>query len=119
MPGPYVQVATLCETALQEASGVLSIIRSIDRIVVTAQAIHGTQLPAELPPGDLPVTLVIMLKSDDAQGRHPVSVRIQKPDGITLPDHVFDVMFEREERGVNLILQLQLEALVLRRGFDL
>ncbi len=115
MPGPYIQVATLCETALQEANGVLSIIRSIDRIVVTAQ---GTQMPTELPEGNLSLTLVIMLKSDDARGRHPVTVRIQRPDGVTLPPHDFDVMFEGEERGVNLILQLQVEALEGLYWFD-
>jgi len=35
-PDSHVQVATLCEKALQEADGVLSIIRAIDRVIVTA-----------------------------------------------------------------------------------
>ena len=65
MPGPHVQVATLCEKALQEADGVLSIIRAIDRVIVTAQ---GSEVPSELPQGNLQLTLVVILKSDGARG---------------------------------------------------
>jgi hypothetical protein len=115
MPGPYVQMATLCERALQEADGVLSIIRAVDRIVVTAE---GSDVPTELPQGNLQLTLVIILKSDDARGRHPVSLRIQQPSGVFLPERTFDAMFEGEERGVNVILQLQLEALEGLYWFD-
>lgn len=115
MPGPHVQVATLCEKALQEADGVLSIIRAIDRVIVTAQ---GSEVPSELPQGNLQLTLVVILKSDDARGRHPVSLRIQQPSGVYLPERTFDVMFEGEERGVNLILQLQIEALEGLFWFD-
>lgn len=115
MPGPHVQVATLCEKALQEADGVLSIIRVIDRITVTAQ---GSEVPTELPQGSLPLTLVVTLKSEDARGRHPVSLRIQQPSGVYLPKREFDVMFEGEERGVNLILQLGREALEGLFWFD-
>lgn len=115
MPGPYVQVATLCEKALQEADGVLSIIRVVDRMIVTAQ---GSEVPTELPQGHLQLTLVVTLKSDDARGRHPVSLRIQQPSGVYLPERTFDVMFEGEERGVNLILQLQIEALEGLFWFD-
>lgn len=115
MPGPYIQMATFCEKALQEADGVLSIIRAVDRIVVTAQ---GSEVPSELPQGNLQLTLVVALKSDDARGRHPVSLRIQQPSGVFLPERTFDAMFEGEERGVNLILQLQLEALEGLYWFD-
>ena len=107
MSGPYVQLATICEKALQEADGVLSIIRAVDRLTLTAQ---GTNVPDELPQGMLQPTLVVALKSDDARGRHPVTLRIQQPSGLYLPERSFDVMFEGEERGVNLILQLQIEA---------
>ncbi|MGH8973348.1 MAG: DUF6941 family protein [Acidimicrobiia bacterium] len=115
MPGPYVQLATLCEKVLQEADGVLSIIRVIDRIIVTAQ---GSEVPTELPQSNLEFTLVVTLKSDDARGRHPVSLRIQQPSGAYLPERTFDVMFEGEERGVNLILRLQLEAVEGLYWFD-
>jgi hypothetical protein len=108
MPGPYVQVATLCERVLQEADGVLSVIRVIDRIVVTAR---GPDAPVELPQGRMRLTLVVALKSDDARGRHPVTVRVQQPSGLYLEDQSFDVLFEGEERGVNIIVDVELEAI--------
>ena len=92
MPGPYVQLAAICEKVLQEADGVLSVIRVIDRLILTAQ---GTELPDELPQGLLAnVTFVVSLRPDDARGRHPLQVRIQQPSGVFLPEQTFDVMFE-------------------------
>jgi hypothetical protein len=35
--GPHIQIAAICEKALQEADGVLSLVRIIDRFFVTAQ----------------------------------------------------------------------------------
>lgn len=107
MPGPYVQLATFCEKVLQEQDGVLSIIRAIDRIILTG----AEGAPSELPEGGtLQLTLAVALKADDAQGRHPVALRVQSPSGVFLPEQRFDVMFEGGERGVNLILNLGLEA---------
>ncbi len=108
MPGPYIQLATICERVLEEKDGTLSIIRMFDRFTVTSQ---GDSAPAELPEGQLPLTLAIALKSDEARGRHPIIIRVQQPSGVYLPDRPVDVMFEGEERGVNLILQFQLDAL--------
>ncbi len=107
MPGPHVQLATFCEKVLQEQDGVLSVIRAIDRIVITAPA---EDAPAELPEGGtLQLTLAVTLKADEAFGRHPVALRIQTPSGLFLPEQRFDVMFEGGERGVNLILGIGLE----------
>jgi hypothetical protein len=110
MPGPHVQVATFCEKVLQEQDGVLSVIRAIDRIMLSASAAAGA--PAELPEGGiLPATLLIALKAGDAQGRHPITVRAHQPSGAYLPDQTFDAMFERDERGVNLVLNMGLPAI--------
>ncbi len=99
-------MATFCEKVLQEADGVLSVIRVIERVALQANAAGA---PAELPEGGiLPATLVVALKSDDAHGRHPITIRAQRPDGTNLPDQVFDAMFEQGERGVNLILEMGL-----------
>lgn len=108
MAGPYVQLATFCDKVLQEGDGVLSIIRAIDRIIITAQ---GDGVPQDLPQGNLQLTLVVALKADDAKGRHPVSLRIQQPSGVFLPERSMDAIFEGEDRGVNLILHLQVEAM--------
>ena len=34
MPGPYITMATFCEKVLQEADGVLSVIRIIERVAL-------------------------------------------------------------------------------------
>lgn len=108
MPGPYVQLATFCEKTLQEQDGVLTLVRVIDRIIVTA---HDQSAPAELPPGPVTTTFVLTLKSDDARGRHPVTLRFQQPDGQYLPDQTVDVLFEGEDRGLNIISEMHFLAL--------
>lgn len=106
MSGPHVQLATFCEKVLQEPDGVLSVIRVIDRLIVTVSAAGA---PAELPEGGtVRVTLLITLKAGDAQGRHPITLRAQQPSGAYLPDQSVDATFERDERGVNLILEVDL-----------
>lgn len=107
MPGPHVQVATFCEKVLIEQDGVISVIRSIDRFILSASAAAGA--PAELPEGGiLQTTLLIILRAGDAKGRHPVVIRAQQPSGAYLPDQSFDATFERDEHGVNLILNMAL-----------
>ena len=48
--GPYVTTAVFCETVLQESSGVLTLVRIIDRMEITAS---GSNAPEEMPPGRL------------------------------------------------------------------
>ena len=107
MPGPYVQLAAICEKVLQEGDGVLSLIRVIDRLTVT---VSGDQAPEQLPGGNINATLVVALRPDDARGRHAIRLRIQQPSGIYLPERSIDVNFEGEDRGVNLVLEMQFEA---------
>ncbi|MGI8809303.1 MAG: DUF6941 family protein [Acidimicrobiales bacterium] len=105
MPGPHVQVATFCEKVLIEQDGVLSVIRAIDRFILSGNVAAGA--PAELPEGGiLQTTLLIVLRAGDAQGRHPVVIRPQQPSGVYLPDQPFDATFGRDESGVNLILNM-------------
>lgn len=106
MPGPYVQFATVCEKVLREFDGTLSIIRAVDRIIVT---VEGTDAPPELPEGRLALTLAVSLKADDAQGRYPVTIALQQPSGVYLDPEEIDAMFEGGERGVNLILGFAIE----------
>jgi len=107
MGGPYVQLATFCEKVLQEQDGVISIIRAIDRIILTTS---DPQAPSELPPGNIATTLVVALRSDDARGRHPVEIRVQEPSGAYGPSQTLDVVFEGEDRGANLVLNAAVSA---------
>lgn len=103
--GPYLQTAVLCEKALQEKDGVLSLIRVIDRITIAAR---GTEVPDHLPPGTLGVSAVITLKSGEAKGRGAVTLRHQFPSGLVEPVATFPVLLEGEERGVNIVIGMQM-----------
>jgi len=106
--GPHVQLATFCDKVLIERDGVLSVIRAIDRITVVASG--GPALPADLPEGHkVTPTLVVALRSDEAKGRHTISIVGEQPDGSRLPPANFDVTFEGGERGINLVLPMVLE----------
>ena len=108
MAGPYIQLATFCENVLQEGNGLLSVIRAIDRVTITVQ---GGDAPQELPQGRLQLTLVISLRAGDALGRHPVTVRFEQPTGMVVPLQTLDVTFEGGERGVNLIINPNIDAM--------
>lgn len=115
MPGPYVQMATFCERVLMEQDGVASVIRVIDRLIANAPV----GAPAEIPEGVvLSATLAIFFKADDAHGRFPVTLRPQQPSGVYLPDQTYDVTFEGDERGVNLVINLGIPAMEGLYWFD-
>jgi len=105
--GPYVAVATLCERALQEADGTLSLIRIIDS--VTIQAV-GNEAPDTLPPGaQVSCTLVVSLRAGEARGSQPVSILIEKPDGRRDSGPQLSVPFVTgPSAGANLIFPIQM-----------
>jgi hypothetical protein len=98
--GPFLTAAAICERVLQERDGVLSAIRIVDRITLTAAGEVPEHLP-EFPPHNL--TVLVSFKSGNARGRHTVSFRVEKPSGEEGPAlGEFPVLFEGGERGVNL-----------------
>jgi Family of unknown function (DUF6941) len=103
--GPYLNAAVICEKVLQEKDETLSIIRMIDRFNVTVSALGS---PENLPPIPLNLAVLISLKSGKAKGRSTVKLRIEMHSGLKLPDQLLPVLFEGEDRGVNLILNLNL-----------
>ena len=98
--GPYLSVAAFCEQVIEDKSGVLSMIRIVDRMNVTAQ---GPSAPPEMPPSNLNWTLVLTLKSGDARGSHEVKIVPQLPSGETMPPSVLSVHLEGGSRGANVI----------------
>jgi len=103
VPGPYLQAAVFTERVLHERDGVLSLVRIVDRLGVQATG----DAPEELPEGaTAKVTLVVMLKSGDARGRHRLTIRPELPSGLRSEPRGFDVLFEGEDRGVNVIVDL-------------
>jgi hypothetical protein len=110
--GPFVQVATFCHTALLEQnSQQLTIVRLIDRQPVQIPKLpanfkmnlpEGTSLP--VPPTQ--VTLVLVLKSGFYKGRATISISPKSPTGKSLPVASFPVLFEGDERGVQIIMPM-------------
>lgn len=100
--GPFVQMAAFCEKALREEDGVLSAIRIIDHIT------HVTPKPDS--PEDAPVahlTALIGLKSGNVQGKRTVTFQPRPPSGNQVSPTQFVVVFEGEEKGVNVSLQMR------------
>lgn len=100
--GPYLIAALICEKVLQEKDGTISIIRIVDRITLNAPASHS---PETLPPTQVSLSALIALKSGSARGRHTVKWIVETPSGLKLPEQFLPVLFEGEDRGVNLVLQ--------------
>lgn len=106
--GPFVNVAVFCERALQEADGVLSIIRVIDQITIQAA---GPEVPNTLPPGHtVEPTLVVVLKPGQARGTQSVQVILEHPDTTRLEAPELSVAFSGgPNNGANLILPMAIK----------
>lgn len=105
--GPFLQIAVLCEQVLQERDGVLSMIRVVDRIIVSAV---GTDVPAQMPPYNVDLKLVVTLKAGQARSRNSLKIRPETPAGQQLPALEAPVFFEGEDRGVNIVADFGLTA---------
>ena len=96
-PKPYVQVACVCEKALLESDGVVSLIRVVDTYIMDA--------PSALPSGvgvAVNLTVVVMLKSGEAVGEHQVEIRLTGPDGISNALGSWAVILNGGEHGANV-----------------
>lgn len=97
---PWVQVAAFVNIAMNEGppGGWVSLIRIMDRVFVP-----GTT--QEMPPTPLQTTLVIMLKSGNMRTTASLRIRPQAPTKkVELPSIDIPILFEGDERGVNVIL---------------
>lgn len=97
--GPFVAIAVICETALQEASGVLSLIRIVDRFQIAGPT-------AEMQPVNLKFTIVVAFKAGFSRNNAVVTVKPIPPSHKDVPPIEASVLFEGEDRGVNLILNV-------------
>ena len=95
--GPFLTMAVLCETTLQEQTGVLSIIRILERVQVAGPT-------PEMQPINLKFTLVVTLRSGFYRGNAKVKVKPIPPSNNDLPAIEATVLLEGEDRGANLIM---------------
>jgi hypothetical protein len=101
--GPYLKTAVLCERVLREADGVSSLIRIVDRIIHTRT---GPDAPVEMPPVSYNLTAFISLTSGQAKGSYDVKIELEEPSGIRKSPMASTVLFEGEDKGVNLVLNV-------------
>ena len=101
--GPYVKAAFFCERVLQEADGVISPIRIVDRIVQTG---HGPDAPDEMPPLSYRLFAVVMLVPGRARGRYSVRLEIENPAGEPRALGGQDLLFEGEDRNIVLVTEM-------------
>lgn len=102
--GPYIAFAAFCERVLEEKDGGISLIRLIDRITAVRPAVLFGN---EMPPVTHPVWLAIGLKPGMARGRHSLVIEIDKPSAQRAKLFEGAVLFEGEDRGVSVLLNLQ------------
>lgn len=105
--GPYLAAAVLCEKVLQEKDGVVSAIRIVDRFIITGS---GTQPPEKMPKLPVNMTMLIIFKSGDAKGSRTVKIKPIMPSGRELQETLLPMFLEGDDRGVNLIANIVLEA---------
>lgn len=101
--GPYVNVAAFCENVIEDKSGVLSLIRIVDRLVVSAQ---GPAAPEKMPATPLNWFLVLVLRSGQARGSVPVTIQPELPSGLRMDPVTFTPHFEGENRGCNIVTKI-------------
>lgn len=98
--GPYLLVAAFCEQVIEDKSGVLSLIRMVDRLQITAQ---GPEVPEEMPPTAINWTLVFTFKSGDARGTYAVRIEPVLPSGERMAPFTLSLHLEGGNRGQSII----------------
>ena len=104
--GPYLKAALICTDVIEGKDGVLTLIRVIDRITVTAA---GPKSPARMPPVRRPFKLVLMFISGRARGSYTVELKIEHPDATIHEGWSGSIFLEGEDRGASLIADMDYE----------
>ncbi|MBI2912971.1 MAG: hypothetical protein HYY03_03530 [Chloroflexi bacterium] len=106
LTGPYLKAALLCDEVIEGKDGVLSLIRIVDRLTVTAA---GAAAPGAMPSVLRKLKLVVMIVSGQARGTHTIAVTIETPDGMVHPGWESTILLEGEDRGANVVVELDYE----------
>lgn len=97
---PLVQIAAICQTALIEQTQFLSVIRVIDRLPL--QGFTPQMQPQPLHN----FALVVVLKSGEMRMKCQLKIVVETPSGKS--EQIIDtsVLFEGDERGVQMVTPL-------------
>ena len=105
--GPYLQAAVLCEKVIEDKQGVLTLVRIVDRIIVSSASPSASDV---MPVTQVGLTLVIMLKAGQARGGHMLAIRPEAPSGLKGTELRLSILFEGEDRGNNVVLDAHYQA---------
>jgi len=90
---PYVQVAAICQSPIQETNGLFSVFRIMDRVPIQG-------FTDEMQPQPLHMfTMVVILKAGEMSGKYTIKIVPVTPSGKQLPPLSVTALFERDERG--------------------
>jgi len=103
--GPYIAIAAFCENVIEDKSGVLSLIRIVDRLLITAQ---GPNTPEEMQPFPINWLLVISMRAGEVHGSRSIKIEPEEPSGLKLPPLVLSAHFEGANRSTNLITRVNI-----------
>lgn len=103
--GPYLKAALICESVVEDKQGVLSLIRVVDRVISTA---IGRDAPATMPAFNHRLMAVVMLTSGEFTGSAEISLTLQGPAGLRRALGTSGVLFEGNDRGVNLVAEMNM-----------
>jgi hypothetical protein len=103
--GPFLTLATFCEQVIEDKSGVLSLIRLVDRMYVSA---YGPTAPEQMPPTTLNWILILSFKAGKARGSHAIKIEPELPSGLRLQPIILSAYFEGGTRGQNIISKLNM-----------
>jgi hypothetical protein len=102
--GPYFLAAAYCERALQEADGTVTLVRVIDRVVLTPMTSDETATPSPERPAMVNLTIALLLKTGDAPGVYTARFDLENPDGkVTTIGQPIDVTLA-DGGGMNVLI---------------
>jgi Family of unknown function (DUF6941) len=105
--GPWISFAVLCEKTIEDKLGRLSLINIVDQINFSPP--QG-QEPETDQPLAVPIQLVaaVGFKGGILKGTNNIKLQIVKPNGERGPDVTVAALFQGEERGTNVITNMNL-----------
>jgi hypothetical protein len=107
--GPYITLASFCQAAITEANQLrqLTVVRILDQIIIPIPKLPpGMNVSFPTPPAQ--VTLALVIKSGVLKGKVLIKMQPISPSGKPLPAAEFSALLEGEERGIQVIIPMQL-----------
>jgi hypothetical protein len=108
--GPYLNGAVLCERAIQETDGVITIVRAVDKVVAQPSPIPNAPPASTMQPFPLSLSLVVLMKAGRARGSFTLAISPQDPTGTQLDALETTMSFTGPDdgQGANVVINLNL-----------